>query len=212
MLRAQWAGSAPGENEFPCQFKGVFVCPLEHERAGISQDGSVKTGRNLGRNLHSSRARQAIDHFRRGYRLGINPVDLGERAAALMVIDVDQELVFQSVQAGALDAVTLQDDGSLVVAVDAFRLNNFAGVGQRLINAGHTVAQNDVGLLAHCEQYLAAGQRRTDGIAIRPRMRCQHEPVALLDVLENLFHHKTVVGRQSSVVSQSLDLLTTDDR
>ena len=163
----------------------MFVRSLEHERPGIGEDGGVKTGRDLGRNLHSGLARQAIDHFRRGHGLGINPVHLGERAAALVVIDVDQELVLQSLQAGALDAVTLQNDGSLVVAVDGLRLDNFAGVGQRLVNAGHAIAQNDVGFFAHRPQDLAAGQRRTDGVAIRPCVRGQHEPIALLDVLEN---------------------------
>ena len=42
---------------------------------------------------------------------------------------------------------------------------------------------------AHGTQNLAAGQRRSDGIAIRTRVRSEHEPVTLLDLMENVPQH-----------------------
>jgi hypothetical protein len=50
--------------------------------------------------------------------------------------------------------------------------------------------QHHVGLLPHGPQNLTARQRRSDGIAIGPRMRRKHESVALLDLPENVPQHR----------------------
>jgi chromosome condensin MukBEF ATPase and DNA-binding subunit MukB len=49
--------------------------------------------------------------------------------------------------------------------------------------------QHDVRLLSHGPQNLAAGQRRSDRVAVRPRVRREHEPFTLLDLMENVPQH-----------------------
>ena len=66
------------QHQLPRQFEGVLVRPFKHERSGIGEDGGVEAGRNLGSNLDAGFARQAINHFRRGHGLRIDPVHLGK--------------------------------------------------------------------------------------------------------------------------------------
>ena len=63
-----------------------------------------------------------------------------------------RKLILQSLQARALNAVALQDDGGFVVAVDAVGLDNFVSKRQRLVNTRHAIVQNDLGLLAHARR------------------------------------------------------------
>jgi len=99
-----------------------------------------------------------------------------------MVIDADQKLIFQSLKPGAMDAVTFQYDGGFIPAGHTVCLHNLIGKRQGAINAGDSVVQNDIRLLAHFAQNLAAGERRSDGIAIGTRVRREHESFALSDL------------------------------
>ena len=75
-----------------------------------------------GRDFHSGSPRQFIDQFAGGDRSGIDPVYVRKCVAALVVIDVNQELPFEAFQPGALNVVAFEKDDSVVVAVDAVRL------------------------------------------------------------------------------------------
>ena len=121
--------------------------------------------------------------------MGIDPVDVGERTSADMMIDADQKAIFETVEAGAMDAVALKNDRGLVAASDAAGLHHFIRKWKRPVDAGYAVVQHDVGLLAHRAQNLAAGERRTDSVAIRPGVRCQHESFVLSDLPEYVFEH-----------------------
>ena len=107
--------------------------------------------------MHSGLARQTINHFRRGHGFRINPVHMGKRAPTLVMINVDQKFVLESVKTGALDAVTLENNRSFVVAIDVLRLDNFASERKRLVDTRHTVAQNHVSLL--CPSRAGSGGR-----------------------------------------------------
>src|SRR5437763_8395556 len=84
------------EYQFPRQFERMLASAFEHERSGVSQYRRVKAGRDLRGNLDSCFSRHPIDHFGRGHRLRINPIHMRKGAAALVMIDVDQELFFES--------------------------------------------------------------------------------------------------------------------
>src|SRR5579862_5186811 len=106
-----------------------------------------------------------------------------------MMIDADQESVFQALQAGAMDAVAFENNRGLIVARHMVSLQNLIGKGQSAINSRDSIVQHHIGTLSHGAQNLAAGERRADGVAIRARMRSEHEAVALLDLLENFLQH-----------------------
>src|SRR4051794_9770720 len=171
-------------------FKGARVRPFEHERTSIREDSSVEAGRNLRSNGDARFARQSINHFGRSHRLRIDPVHLAEWAPALVMIDVDQKLIFQAPQPGALDAIALENDGGFVFAIDRLRLDDFSGIRQRLVNSRHPIAQNNISILAHGTQNLTKGQSRADSIAVWPRMRGQDKPVVPLDMLKYILQHK----------------------
>ena len=57
------------------------------------------------------------------------------------------------------------------------------------VNPGDAVAQNHLSFLAHGEQNLATGERRSNRVTIGPRVRSQQKAAALLDVLQNLSQH-----------------------
>ena len=61
-------------------------------------------------------AGQAENHFRRGHGVRIDPVHVGEGPSADVVVDADEKAVFQSREAGAVNAVALQNDGGLVIS------------------------------------------------------------------------------------------------
>ena len=107
------------------------------------------------------------------------------------MIDVNQKALFQPFKACALNAVAFQDDGGFVLPVYPIALNNSVRERQRPIHTWHAVAQHNIRLFAHRVQNLAAGQSRTNRIAIRTRMRRQKKALALLDVFENFSQHTT---------------------
>jgi len=100
-----------------------------------------------------------------------------------MMVDIDQEAVFQPLQARALYAVTLQDDGGIAVAVDVRRMNNAFRLRQHLVDDRDTITHDYLGALAHLAQDLGKGQRRAYGIAIRARVRCNQKTPALFNFL-----------------------------
>ena len=107
----------------------MLVRPLKHERPGIGHQRGVKAGRHFRREWRPSFARQTKHHFSRGYGMRIDPVHVRERASANMVIDTDQETVFQSFQPGAVDTVALQNNCGFVIPADVVRLQNLVGKG-----------------------------------------------------------------------------------
>src|SRR5580692_2380773 len=146
------------QNQLACQSKRILVRSLKHERPSIRHQRGVKAGSNLRRKMRSRFASQAEHHFRRCHGMRIDPVHVGKRPPADMMININQETVFQTLQTGAM-------------------------------NPRHAVVQHHVGLLSHGSQNLAARERRSHGIAIGPRVRRKHEPVALFDLLENIPQH-----------------------
>src|SRR5438105_15146079 len=100
---------------------------------------------------------QAKNHFAGCTRCGINPVDMCERTTAYVMVDADQEALLETFEPGALDAVTLQNNGCFILPVDVVCLNH--GVSKRKwpVDPRHSIAEHDLGLLAHGAQNLGAG-------------------------------------------------------
>jgi hypothetical protein len=121
--------------------------------------------------------------------MGIDPVDVGEGASAHVMVNADEETIFEAFQPGAMNAVALEYDGRLITTGYAIRLHHFVGKRQRTVDARNAIVQNDIRLLAHGAKHLAAGQRRSDGVAVGPGMRRQHEALVLSDLPQYVFEH-----------------------
>ena len=75
------------------------------------------------------------------------------------MVNVDQKLIFQSSQAGALHGITLKDDDGVIVSVDLGGVNDGFRAGERVIKQRDRIAQDDRSTLAHLAQDLGQGQR-----------------------------------------------------
>ena len=76
-----------------------------------------------------------------------------------MVIDADQELIFQPLQPGALHAVTFQDDGGIVIAIYLYSMCDGFRMRQRLVDDWDGIGQDDISSLAHLAQNLGERER-----------------------------------------------------
>jgi hypothetical protein len=120
----------------------------------------------------------------------VDPIHVRERTSADVVIDTDEEPIFQTAEPGSVNAVAFQQDGRLVVSTDVISLHNLIREGKRAIDARHAIVQHNVGMLSQRAKNLAAGQGRSDRVTIRPSVRREHEAVALLDLMENINQHR----------------------
>ena len=120
-----------------------------------------------------------------------------------MVIDIDQEEIFETVQSGALQAIAFQQNHRVVRTFHALRDVNLIDAGQLTVMSRNSVCRHQVGSLAHLLQHHSQRQHRSNRIAVRLRMRAQQELLALAQDVQNLgdrvvIHSRKTVGRQAS--------------
>jgi hypothetical protein len=111
----------------------VLVGAFEHEGPRVGHERGVKAGGNVAIHGDASQARQTENQFGGGHHRGIDPVDVGEIAAAGVMVDVDEEAVFQTLEQRAPDAVAFQQYNG-VVRGDDIGLNGAIGEGKILVN------------------------------------------------------------------------------
>src|SRR5271166_2544485 len=182
-------GIGAGAHQFLRQRESSLGGAGETESASVSENCGVKAGRNFGRNLDAGFARQPEDHLRSGTGVGINPVHVGKRARRGVMVDVDEVVALQSGQAGAGHAIALENDRGFRFRGLFNGMQYGVGVGQWPINAGNAIAEHDIRLLAHAAENLAAGQRRSDGVTIGPRMRGEDKLLSSPYLIEDFFEH-----------------------
>ena len=173
MARAK-RGVGPGQHQFARHRESVLVGAFEHEGARVGHERGVKAGGNVAIDGDASQAGQPVNQFGGGHHRGIDPVDVGKIAAAGMMVNVDEEAFFQSLEQRAPGAVAFeQDDG--IVRGDGIGLNDAIGEGKVLVNARDAVVHDDFGVLAHDAQNLATGKGRANAVSVGPGVRGHHE-------------------------------------
>ena len=110
------------------------------------------------------------------------------------MIDVDEVVLLEAGETGALHAVAFQDDDGLGFGSLLGVTSTVSAEGQRTVDAGHAVAEYDAGLLAHAAQNLSAGQRRSHRIAIRTGMGGENELLSSTDLVEDFVQHGRVLA------------------
>ena len=99
-----------------------------------------------------------------------------------MMVNVDQETLFEPVEQRAPHAVAFEQyDG--VVRRHSVRLNCAVSERQVLIDARYAVVHDDFRILAHGAQDLTAGKGRPDAVSIGPRVRSHHKTAARPNLL-----------------------------
>src|SRR5271170_7351845 len=96
------------ENQVARELKGVCVSTLVAERSSVGKHTGIEAGGHLARNVDAGGADELVDQLRDRTGAAVDPVHVGKGAAAGVVVDIDQEAVFQAIEAAARDAITLQ--------------------------------------------------------------------------------------------------------
>ena len=103
-----------------------------------------------------------------------------------MVVDVDDEVLIEPLDAGAPQLTALHDDGGVELAVDALGDPDRRHAGKGHQGGGAGVLVHDLHVLAERAQRERHRELRADGVAVRPRVRADHEPLALADRLADV--------------------------
>jgi hypothetical protein len=91
-----------------------------------------------------------------------------------MMVNTDEETLFQTFEKRAPDAVAFQQDDGIVPG-DNIGLNDAMGEGKVLIDARDAIVHNDFGVLSHDAQDLATGKGRADGVSVGTGVRSHHQ-------------------------------------
>src|SRR5215510_8679456 len=116
------------------QLKGMSVRGRIAERTRIRKHRRIKAGSNLWSDLHARSLAQAVNHLRAGAGGRINPVEVGKGFGSYVMIDADKEIIFQPLNPCSLQAIALEQDGRVIVAVYVGGVNDRVRTGQRLID------------------------------------------------------------------------------
>ncbi len=146
------AGVCAAGGEVVGEGEGFGVGAGVGEGACVGEDGGVEAGGHAGGDLDVGGYGDAVDHGGDGAGVLVDPVEIGEVAAAGVMVDVDEATVIEAEESGALDAVALEEDGRDAGVgndvgdrggvMDAF------DVGEGAVDEGDRVGEDDVGLAA----------------------------------------------------------------
>src|ERR1700686_4766413 len=91
-------GIGSGEHEFASDCEGVLVSAFEHERTRVGHERGIEAGGNVAIDRNAGETGQTINQFGGGHHRGIDPVDVGEIAAARVMVNVDEKTVFETIE------------------------------------------------------------------------------------------------------------------
>lgn len=176
-----------GGDQFAGQLKGGSAERTVGEAAGIGEHGGVEAGGHLRGDGCAGGAHQPVDHLAYAGSLAIDPVEVGVAAAAEVVIDVDEVIGIQAVEAGALQAVALEQDDRVVGYGDFLHGADSQRAGKAAIEQGDMIGSDHVGLFAHLLEEHGEGQHAAQSVAIGAGVGAEQEaPPAAQDLKDGL--------------------------
>jgi len=151
--------------------EGVGVGAGVGEGACVGEDGGVETGGHAGGDLDIRDDGKTIDHGSDCAGVLVDPVDGAEGAAAGVMVDVDEGAGFEAEEAGAGDAVALEDDdggGAVwVYVVGGGGVMDAMEIGQGAVDEGDGVGEDDVGFAAELVEHFGESEDGAYSITIR---------------------------------------------
>ncbi len=136
--------------------KSVLVGAFEHERSRVGHERGVEASGNIAIHRDAGKAGKTENELGGGHHRRIDPVDVGEIAAAGVMVNVDEETVFEALEQRAPDSVAFEQDDSIVRG-DSVGLNDALGERKVLVDSRHAIVHHDFSVLAHDPQNLATG-------------------------------------------------------
>ena len=172
-----WVGSVGGE--VVDEGEGVGGGAGVGEGSRVGEDGGVKTGGHRGCDADSGRDSDAVDHGGDSAGMLIDPVDGAEGSAAGVMVNVDEDAVFEAEKSGAGDTVALEQDGGdgagWIDVVGGDSVVDAVEVGKGGVGGGYRVGEEDVGPAAELVENFSEGEDGADGVSVGARVRGEEE-------------------------------------
>jgi hypothetical protein len=104
----------------------------------------------------------------------IDPVDGAERTAAGVVVDIDECAAFEALEAGAGDAIALEEDsGDCSGGIDVVSgsgVMNPLKIGKSRVSGGDGIDEDDVGFASELVEDLGEGEDGAYGVTVGARV------------------------------------------
>src|SRR5207237_2900974 len=102
----------------------------------------------------------------------------------VVMVDVDQKALLESLKARALDTVALQDNhGFRGRFRHILRMQDYLSVWKRIVDQGNGIAHDHLSDFSHLPEHLIKGEQRSNGVPIGASVRGEQKGVPLLYLL-----------------------------
>src|SRR6185503_9400382 len=176
------------------------------ERSGVSDKRCVHALCDLFCHADAGRFAEVVDHFTDRGSSRIDPVDVSEERGCRMVIDVDDELLFEIDQPWARNVGTLDHKHGVIRRIDHGSDAYIVCAGKLLVSVWNRIAHDDFDVFIKRAQQPVKTERRSEAVAVGTDMRGDRETTLCLDQLDYLTKHLTIFFL-SFTFPLSLDLL-----
>src|SRR5262245_59750126 len=116
------------------------------ERACVGQQSGVNVTGDFGSDLRADGLGEVGNHLADGGGGRIYPVEVAEEIGRRVMVDVDDELVFEARQPGTRNVAAFDDEDRVVFAVDVGRHADLVGAWQARVGVRHVIAHNHFGV------------------------------------------------------------------
>ena len=141
------------------------------KRPGVGENGQVDVRRNVHRHLHVECADESVDHLAARRRGRVEPVDGAVGPVVRMMIDIDDEVLVESFDAGPGQIAAFHDDRRVESALHSRRDDDVGDAGKQLQGRRRRVGVDNDGLFSEFPQREGHRELRSDGVAIGAGVR-----------------------------------------
>ena len=159
------------------------------KRSCVGQQRGVDALGNLFGDAHAGGFAEVVDHFADGRGGRIDPINGAEQFGGGMMVDVDDELLFQIDQAGPVNIRTFNYEYSIIGAVNCGRDPDSIGARQLLVGMRRGVAHDYFDIFLERLQQPIETQRGTEAVAIGANMGSNRKAIFLLNKFNYLAKH-----------------------
>jgi hypothetical protein len=177
-------------DEVACEAESGGVGGGVGESAGVGEDCGIEAVGDGGRDGVSGEDGEVVEHGSDGAGGGVDPVEVGEVSAALVVVDVEEDLGAHAGkgfggEAGAFDGVAFEEDGGIWRGGGKLG-GDAVDSGKDVVDGRDGLGEGDDDLLSHGFEEVHEAEGGSDGIAVGSRVRGNKETVPLVEQGEQI--------------------------
>src|SRR6185369_11654435 len=178
-----------GAYELGSDFESALGRVRVMKRSGVGDQRCVDALCDLFRDANAGRFAEVVDHFTDRRCSRIDPVDVSEQRSRRMVIDVDDELLFEIREPRARNVGTLDHKHGVIRRIDDGSDAYVVCAGELLVSVWNRIAHDDFDVFIKRTQQPVKTERRSEAVAVGADMRGDRETTLCLDQLDYLTKH-----------------------